>query len=147
MLTELELTTDKDQYRAYMYSTPTVIDLDADGLLEIIVGSSVGNVHVISSKGEMREGFPVEVGEVQGQVTVEDIDGDGKLDLIVCDGNSNIVAFSSDGVLLWDKQLAGFSAHVSPSSIIYLSPFSFLATPPVFLYGVSHVYRDLSWGM
>jgi hypothetical protein len=39
--THLDLSTDQTQYRAYIYSAPTVADLDRDGKLEIIVGTSV----------------------------------------------------------------------------------------------------------
>ena len=37
----LDLSTDHTQFRAYIYSSPTLIDLDADGQLEIIVGTSM----------------------------------------------------------------------------------------------------------
>ena len=37
----LDLSTDHTQFRAYVYSAPTLVDLDADGKLEIIVGTSM----------------------------------------------------------------------------------------------------------
>lgn len=37
----LDLSTDHTQYRAYVYSAPTLVDLDGDGKLEIIVGTSM----------------------------------------------------------------------------------------------------------
>lgn len=39
--THLDLSTDTTAFRAYMYSSPTVADLDGDGNLEIIVGTSM----------------------------------------------------------------------------------------------------------
>lgn len=37
----LDLSSDQTQYRAYIYSAPTVADIDRDGKMEIIVGTSV----------------------------------------------------------------------------------------------------------
>ena len=37
----LDLSTDHTQYRAYIYSAPTLVDLNRDGKMEIIVGTSM----------------------------------------------------------------------------------------------------------
>ena len=37
----LDLSTDHTQFRAYIYSAPTLADLDKDGKLEIVVGTSM----------------------------------------------------------------------------------------------------------
>jgi hypothetical protein len=39
--THLDLSTDHTQYRAYIYSAPTVVDLDRDGKMEIVLGTSM----------------------------------------------------------------------------------------------------------
>ena len=39
--THLDLSTDETNYRAHIYSAPTVADLDGDGALEIVVGTSM----------------------------------------------------------------------------------------------------------
>ena len=39
--THLDLSTDETQYRAHIYSAPTVVDVDGDGSPEIIVGTSM----------------------------------------------------------------------------------------------------------
>ena len=39
--THLDLSTDETQYRAHIYSAPTVVDIDNDGSLEILVGTSM----------------------------------------------------------------------------------------------------------
>ena len=39
--THLDLSTDETNYRAHIYSAPSVADLDGDGSLEIIVGTSM----------------------------------------------------------------------------------------------------------
>ena len=40
----LDLTSDRTQYRAYAYSAPTLVDLDRDGRLEIVLGTSMVRV-------------------------------------------------------------------------------------------------------
>lgn len=49
---DLDLTTDSTKYAGYLYSSPTVIDIDSDGKLEIFVGTGVGFIHLIDHKGE-----------------------------------------------------------------------------------------------
>ena len=38
-----------------------------------------GYVYVLDSEGGAREGWPVQMGDVQGQVAVADIDSDGRM--------------------------------------------------------------------
>lgn len=44
--THLDLSTDTTAFRAYMYSSPTVVDVDGDGNMEIIVGTSMVRGHL-----------------------------------------------------------------------------------------------------
>jgi hypothetical protein len=46
----LDLTTTTTKFTAHMFSSPTLVDLDADGKMEIIVGTSVGFVYVLDHK-------------------------------------------------------------------------------------------------
>ena len=39
--THLDLSTDETQFRAHIYSSPTLVDIDGDGSVEIIVGTSM----------------------------------------------------------------------------------------------------------
>lgn len=48
---ELDLSTDSVSYRAYIYSSPTVVDVDNDGFLEIVVGTSFGFLYVLHHNG------------------------------------------------------------------------------------------------
>ena len=52
-------------HRAYAYSTPTLVDLDHDGKLEILIGTSVGLVYALDHTGKVLQGWPVQMGEVQ----------------------------------------------------------------------------------
>jgi hypothetical protein len=46
----LDQTTATTKFTAHMFSSPTLVDLDADGKMEIIVGTSVGFVYVLDHK-------------------------------------------------------------------------------------------------
>lgn len=77
----LDLTTDSTTYKAHIFAPPTLVDLDGDGRLEIVIGTSVGFVYVLDSAGNPRQGWPVQMGEVQGQVLVADLNGDGQMEI------------------------------------------------------------------
>lgn len=91
--------------RAYVYSSPTLADLNHDGKLETIAATSVGFVYVLDSAGKPMPGWPVQMGEVQAQVAVADVDGDGFLELFAADVRGSIAAFDCNGTLLWDAHM------------------------------------------
>jgi outer membrane protein assembly factor BamB len=88
--------------RAYVYSTPTVVDLDHDGKMEILVGTSVGFVYALDHKGSPLPGWPIQMGEVQAQVATADVDGDGNLEILALDTRGSAALFNKSGHLLWD---------------------------------------------
>lgn len=58
------------EYPGYVMFTPTVVDLDGNhGPLEVIVGSSAGQIHVIGTDGKNRDGWPVSRDRIHGQVS------------------------------------------------------------------------------
>lgn len=90
--------------RAYIYSAPSIADLDGDGELEIILGTSLGMVYVLNARdGALRPGFPVILDEIQAQIGVEDVNGDGRLELIVPDRSGRVVCLDADGKTVWRR--------------------------------------------
>lgn len=51
--TDLDLSTDNASFRAYIYSSPTVVDLDGDGNLDILFGTSFGLFYVLDHHGNV----------------------------------------------------------------------------------------------
>ncbi|KAJ7950191.1 Protein DEFECTIVE IN EXINE FORMATION 1 [Quillaja saponaria] len=103
--TPLDLSTDTGNFRAYIYSSPTVIDLDGDGNLDILVGTSFGLFYVLDHHGKVREKFPLEMAEIQGAVVAADINDDGKIELITTDTHGNVAAWTAKGDLIWERHL------------------------------------------
>ncbi|BAT97334.1 hypothetical protein VIGAN_09074500 [Vigna angularis var. angularis] len=102
---DLDLSTDTSSFRAYIYSSPTVVDLDGDGNLDILVGTSYGMFYVLDHHGKVREKFPLEMAEIQGSVVAADVNDDGKIELVGADAHGNIAVWTPKGDLVWEKHL------------------------------------------
>ncbi|CAA7389852.1 unnamed protein product [Spirodela intermedia] len=102
---ELDLSIDTGTFRAYMYSSPTVVDLDRDGNLDIIVGTSFGLCYVLDHRGNVREKFPLEMAEIQAPVVAADINDDGKIEIVTADVHGNVAAWTAQGKEIWEVHL------------------------------------------
>ncbi|XP_052172966.1 protein DEFECTIVE IN EXINE FORMATION 1 [Diospyros lotus] len=102
---QLDLSTDTTNFRAYIYSSPTVVDLDGDGNLDILVGTSYGLFYILDHKGKVREKFPLEMAEIQGAVVAADINDDGKIELVTTDTHGNVAAWTAQGKVIWETHL------------------------------------------
>ncbi|XP_062166288.1 protein DEFECTIVE IN EXINE FORMATION 1 [Alnus glutinosa] len=102
---DLDLSTDTGNFRAYIYSSPTVADLDGDGYLDILVGTTFGLFYVLDHHGKVREKFPLEMAEIQGAVIAADINDDGKIELVTADTHGNVAAWSTKGEEIWETHL------------------------------------------
>ena len=108
----LDLSTDTVSFRAYAYGAPTPADLDGDGRMEIVVGTSVGFLYVLRGEdGSVVRGWPKQMGEIQGQVAVADVDGDGEPELVAADTRGSVAAFRASGEEVWETHLASLIAQ------------------------------------
>ncbi|XP_068638086.1 protein DEFECTIVE IN EXINE FORMATION 1 [Aristolochia californica] len=100
--TPLDQSTTSGSYRAYIYSSPTVADLDGDGYLDILVGTSYGLFYVLDHHGKVRENFPLQMAEIQSSVVAADINDDGKIELVTTDIHGNVAAWTTRGQEIWE---------------------------------------------
>ncbi|KAG2483407.1 hypothetical protein HYH03_017715 [Edaphochlamys debaryana] len=101
----LDLSTDSTSYKAYAYSSPTLVDLDGDGKMEIVMGTSMGFLYVLDCKGTPVAGWPKQMGEIQAQPLVADINNDGELEVFAADMRGNLAAFSPKGEEVWERHV------------------------------------------
>lgn len=99
-------------------SSPILVDLDDDGVFEIVVADSGGRVHAYTGDGSERDGWPVTtdphpflpegasfVGEalpelLDGVIATSaagDLDGDGSLEVVVGSITGSVYAWHADG--------------------------------------------------
>jgi len=106
-------------------SSPVLADLDEDGVLEIVVGNTSGQIRVLHGNGSNMDGWPVwsnPIATIQthadaayyvngemdldarepvtGAVAVGNLDGLGNSEVVAVGGYGTVYAFSSDGSLL-----------------------------------------------
>ncbi|KAK1298394.1 hypothetical protein QJS10_CPB14g01718 [Acorus calamus] len=102
---ELDMSTDAGTYRAFIYSSPTVVDLDGDGKLDILVGTSFGLFYILDHHGNVRSQFPLAMAEIQAPVVAADINDDGKIEIVTADAHGNVAAWTAQGEEIWERHL------------------------------------------
>ncbi|XVF76766.1 hypothetical protein PTKIN_Ptkin13bG0293400 [Pterospermum kingtungense] len=102
---DLDLSTDTANFRAHIYSSPKVVDLDGDGNMDILVGTSYGLFYVLDHHGNIRQNFPLEMAEIQSSVVAADINDDGKIELVTTDTHGNVAAFTAQGKEIWEAHV------------------------------------------
>lgn len=95
-------------------SSPILVDIDNDGLPEIIVGDQIGRLFAFKANGTPVPGFPIQTGNlIEGGPAAWDLDGDGL---------TEIVAESFDGkIYQWDTPWT-FNKNASPWPMFHHDP-------------------------
>ena len=84
-----------------VWSSPALADFDADGELEIVVGSNEGMLYVFNKDGTRVAGFPTEAEDcILSSPTIADLNGDGSLDIVVGSDDGKLYAWDGQGNLL-----------------------------------------------
>lgn len=100
---EIPIRSDTSQMSAMCLSSPTVADLDGNGELEVMLGTSMGFVYLLDARTlTKRDKWPVQMPRpVEHQVVVEDVVGDTNLEAFVADIGGSIVSLSPTAEILW----------------------------------------------
>jgi hypothetical protein len=88
---------------AQIRSSPLVIDLNGDGLKEIIFGDNDGLIHIFNSDGSEVEDetFPYNTGtgnQIWGSAAAADMDGDGLTDFVITSKSKHLYIFDKNGL-------------------------------------------------
>lgn len=91
-------TTDTDGFVSWYNNAPAFVDLDKDGVSEIVAGVSPfmifnGNGQIVAQNSLSQ----------RGSSGVVDIDGDGNREFV--SGKTNLKIFTSDGTVLWNARI------------------------------------------
>ncbi|MGQ9702901.1 MAG: FG-GAP-like repeat-containing protein, partial [bacterium] len=101
----------------YKPSGVNLADINNDGDLEIIVGSTNNQVYIWDYQGNLISGWPVTVGGmVQAKVAVGDIDNDGDKEIVVAARNGYVYIFNHDGTSYpgWPQNANGILGFIAP---------------------------------
>ncbi|PKA56153.1 hypothetical protein AXF42_Ash015638 [Apostasia shenzhenica] len=104
-IADLDLSIDTGDYRSYIYCSPTVVDLDGDGNLDILIGTSYGLFYILDHRGTVRAKFPLEMAEIQAPIVAADINDDGKIEIVTTDVHGNVAAWTAQGDEIWEVHL------------------------------------------
>ena len=92
------------------FSSPTVVDINADGKLDILSADSTGCVWGFDRTGALLPSFPWKTGgvcdnapRINSSLAVGDIDGDGKLEVVAGTRGSDITSGNRGKVYVWKR--------------------------------------------
>lgn len=94
---------------AFALSSPTVADIDGDGNMEVLMGTSMGIVYCVDGRNlYKKENWPVQFQHpVESRILVEDVRGDTDLEIFVADVAGNVVCLDSKANKIWHRDLIG----------------------------------------
>ncbi|RKY53502.1 MAG: hypothetical protein DRP93_06470, partial [Candidatus Neomarinimicrobiota bacterium] len=89
-------------------ASPLFVDINNDGIQEIIFGDKSGYLYVLDYKGNILAGFPKSLGSQTGGIAVADIDLDDTLEIVVTAFDKLISAYDVYGNKEWTRHSNSF---------------------------------------
>ena len=98
-------------------SSPTIIDVNNDGVNELLIGDFEGRIFAFSPSGQTLNGYPLQVdGPIYGHLAFANLDNNDGLEIVVGAGSVNnggtghVYVFHPDGSLYWQRSTARFDS-------------------------------------
>mmetsp|Transcript_9758 Transcript_9758/g.9409 ORF Transcript_9758/g.9409 Transcript_9758/m.9409 type:complete len:216 (-) Transcript_9758:109-756(-) len=96
------------QMVALALASPTVADIDGNGLMDIIVPTSMGRIYVYHILNGLyltsQDKFPIQMPyPIEKLILVEDVMGDVNLESFALDNGLNVICFNHNATILWKK--------------------------------------------
>lgn len=93
-----------DEQRVHAIDAPPVVmDIDADGRPEILIGTEQGTLYCIDASGRVKWTHDCG-GQIRAAPCVADINGDGALEVLIGSGNNRLTALTGKGEKLFEYQ-------------------------------------------
>ncbi|MSP56482.1 MAG: hypothetical protein EXR69_12905 [Myxococcales bacterium] len=122
-------------------STVAVGDIDADGILEVVLGTGNGSIYAWEPDGSLKDGFPFSIlgrtpeettrattwdNGIAAAVVLEDLDGDGKLEIIAAAMDQRLYVWDATG-----EDWGAFPIDVCSPDLCGVSGVRIIASPAV----------------
>jgi len=104
----------------YKPSGVSLADINGDGDLEIIAGSTDNILYAWDYQGNSMPGFPITLPAIiQAKVAVGDLDNNGDLEIVVAARNGYVYVYNHDGSAYpgWPQNANGGLGYVSPTLV------------------------------
>jgi len=85
-------------FESQIVSSPSIIDINGDGIYDIIFGDYNGVLHAIDRDGNTLDGFPFEANDdIWSSQAIGDIDNDGELEIVVTSKDKHLYVLDHEG--------------------------------------------------
>jgi hypothetical protein len=112
---QVPILADGNKLGAFALGSPTVADIDGNGDMDVLIGTSMGMVYCFHARHLYKiDGWPIQLEHpVESRILVEDTMGDTNLEVYVSDIGGNVYCFDTKGKILWRRDLLKSVAKVT----------------------------------